>query len=165
MAASRARCLPATCPTVPHSQTQGSPGPAAGRGIAYLGSHPRRAQEARTVARHMSAVAALCCRCGRASGGQLRPGGEHDVLRDPASSRCSSSAAHPSGKYKARPIKAWPRDVAKVNVTATWHSATPPAVPLYWRAAPAQSAEDFSSAVSSTISTASPIVEVADCPC
>ena len=73
----------------------------------------------------------------------------------PASSRCSSSAAHPSGRYKARPISACPRPVAKVKVTATWHSATPPAVPLYWRAAPAQSAEDFSSAVSSTISTAS----------
>lgn len=56
----------------------------------------------------------------------------------PAGSRFSSSAAHPSGKYKARPIKAWPRDVAKVNVTATWHSATPPAVPLYWRVSPVQ---------------------------
>ncbi len=30
----------------------------------------------------------------------------------------------------------WPRDVAKVKVTATWHSAIPPTVPEYWRAAP-----------------------------
>jgi hypothetical protein len=35
-------------------------------------------------------------------------------------------------------------------VTDTWHSAMSPSVPLYWRAAPAASAEDFASAVSST---------------
>lgn len=31
---------------------------------------------------------------------------------------------------------------AQVKVTATWHIAIPPTVPLYWRAAPAQSADD-----------------------
>jgi hypothetical protein len=30
----------------------------------------------------------------------------------PASSRCSSSAAHPSGRYNARPISACPRPLA-----------------------------------------------------
>ena len=37
----------------------------------------------------------------------------------------------------------WPRDAAKVKVTATWHSAIPPTVPAYWRAAPTASAEDL----------------------
>ena len=46
----------------------------------------------------------------------------------------------------------------------TWHIAMSPMVPLYWRDAPAQSAEDFSSAVSSTISTASPVLEMAGGP-
>jgi hypothetical protein len=35
--------------------------------------------------------------------------------------------------------------------------AMSPIVPLYWRDAPAQSADDFASAVSSTIRTASPL--------
>ena len=39
----------------------------------------------------------------------------------------------------------------------TWHIAMSPIVPLYWRDAPAQSADDFASAVSSTIRTASPM--------
>ena len=73
----------------------------------------------------------------------------------PASSRRSSSAAQSAGRYRARPIRACPAGDAQVRVTATWHIAMPPTVPLYWRAAPAQSAEDFSSAVSSTISTTS----------
>jgi hypothetical protein len=49
----------------------------------------------------------------------------------PASSRCSSSAAHASGRYSFRPIRAWPREVARAKVTATWHNAIPPRVPLY----------------------------------
>ena len=73
----------------------------------------------------------------------------------PASSRRSSSAAQSAGRYRARPIRACPAGAAQVRVTATWHIAIPPTVPLYWRAAPAQSADDFSSAVSSTISTTS----------
>ena len=58
----------------------------------------------------------------------------------PASSRRSSSAAQSSGRYRARPIRACPAGAAQVRVTATWHRAIPPRVPLYWRAAPAQSA-------------------------
>ena len=58
----------------------------------------------------------------------------------PASSRRSSSAAQSAGRYRARPIRACPAGVATVRVTATWHIAIPPRVPLYWRAAPAQSA-------------------------
>ena len=57
----------------------------------------------------------------------------------PASSRRSSSAAQSAGRYRARPIRACPAGAATVRVTATWHKAIPPTVPLYWRAAPAQS--------------------------
>ena len=32
-------------------------------------------------------------------------------------------------------------------MTATWHIAIPPTVLLYWRADPAQSADDFSAAL------------------
>ena len=56
----------------------------------------------------------------------------------PASSRRSSSAAQSAGRYRARPIRACPAGAAQVRVTATWHIAIPPTVPLYWRAAPAQ---------------------------
>ena len=56
----------------------------------------------------------------------------------PASSRRSSSAAQPSGRYRARPIRACPAGAAQVRVTATWHIAVPPTVPLYWCDAPAQ---------------------------
>ena len=40
-------------------------------------------------------------------------------------------------------------------MTATWHIAMLPTVPLYCGAAPAQSEDDFSSAVSSTMSITS----------
>ena len=54
----------------------------------------------------------------------------------PASSRRSPSAAQSAGRYRARPASACPAGAAKVTVTATWHKAMPPRVPLYWRAAP-----------------------------
>jgi len=53
-------------------------------------------------------------------------------------------------------MSACPPGDARVSVTRTWHIEMPPAVPLYWRAAPTQSADDFSSAASSTIRTTSP---------
>jgi len=88
--------------------------------------------------------------------GQLGLGGEQHLLRDPGQFAVLLIPSAPFGQVQSPADQGVATDVAKVNVTATWHSATPPTVPLYWRAAPAQSAEDFSSAVSSAISTASP---------
>jgi hypothetical protein len=83
----------------------------------------------------------------------------------PASSRRSPSAAQFAGRYRALPIRACPAGTAYVKVTATWHRAMPPVAPQYWRAAPAQSAEDFLAEVSSTyaevgISEPMPILEL-----
>src|SRR6266568_3382815 len=103
-------------------------------------------------------AARIPCSCARCSSVLASSGLVANITSSgtPASSRCSSSAAHAPGRYSARSISAWPRDAAKVKVTATWHSAIPPAVPEYWRAAPTAPAEDFSSAVSSTTRTAFP---------
>jgi hypothetical protein len=60
-------------------------------------------------------------------------------------------------------MRACPSGAEKVRVTMTWHIAMSPIVPLYWRDAPAQSADDFASAVSSTIRTASPLSPARAC--
>lgn len=68
----------------------------------------------------------------------------------------TSAGVDVSGLNTALQAIAIVENVADGKVTATWHSAIPPAVPEYWRAAPTASAEDFSSAVSSTSRTAAP---------
>ena len=99
--------------------------------IARRGSRPPYTSSPVTNAARIPRSCARCSSVPASSGS-----GGHHLLGHPASSRCSSPAAHAPGRYSARPVSVWPRDAAKVKVTATWHSAIPPAVPEYWRAAP-----------------------------
>ena len=62
---------------------------------------------------------------------QLRLGGEHHLVRDSGELAVLLISGARLGRYKARPISACPRLVAWVKVTAAWHNAIPPTVPLY----------------------------------
>ena len=79
---------------------------------------------------------------GRAAAGarQLRFRREHDLVRDPGQLAALLVGGPVRGQVQGPADQGVPGRGAQVRVTATWHIAIPPRVPLYWRAAPAQSA-------------------------
>ena len=89
---------------------------------------------------------------------------EHHFLRDAGQLAVFVIGGAAFGRYSARPISACPRPVAYVKVTATWHIAIPPIVPLYWRAAPAVGRGLLIGRLIHDQHRI-PVVKVIDCPC
>ena len=74
--------------------------------------------------------------------GQFRLGREHDLLGYSGQLAALFVGGPVRRQVQGPADQRVPGRGRVVRVTATWHRAIPPRVPLYWRAAPAQSAEE-----------------------
>jgi hypothetical protein len=77
---------------------------------------------------------------------QVRLAGEHDLLRDAGQLAVLLISSAPFRQVQRPADQRMPAASGIGQGAAAWHSAMLPTVPLYWRAAPTASVEDFSSA-------------------
>ena len=85
--------------------------------------------------------------------GQLRCGGKRPVCGDPGLPPACPSIGPCFGQYRSRSSKAWPSGLASPRNTPIWPFSTLPAVPIYWRATPAECSPFVRKPVSSRTST------------